>query len=875
MQKFTRSLIALGALTALAACGDDVSVAPQPVAAVTAVSVTGPSTISVGQIVTFGASVTVSPGSGTPSTAVTWSTGNASVATVDATTGSVTGVAAGSTVITATAGNGVSGSAAVTVGAQAPPTVSISSVTGINGQAVNFNDVNGQIDVAVNFDPGGFVVDKVELLLDGNVVATQTFTAQQLADLRLAIVSADVAEAVQLIHFLVNTAQFDASTGVASFFNGSHTLSVRVTVAGGGSGGSATPSLALVFNNASGVVLSVTNDNGSDPDNAINPTTGLAWIGGDITVKAVGVSYVQGVSFASATISGFLGKTTVLTLASNVGTKTFDEATTWSSSNAGVGEYLSTGAEPITFAGSTLSNGSAGPTSVLNGSNAIPALPVLRVDNTEPGATSANGVVQAAPTTTTPVIWVNSTTSFAAGQLGIPSASTLNASTAGVDVEEGVDNITVSVYTTASGGTLPTSGCSTTGLTLVSTGSQLTQTTVSSAYRALVVYTDALGNVACSPLSAGTQFGADFTAPTFSSVSGPANNSGSATPTASFTVNGLTDNASGFGPTPLLVKITSVDPTGTTCFTGTGTACDPIATANPTPSFDPLVQGYYTATVQVSDQAGNTVDAVTTVLYLFDNTNPAFAGGISLPSVIAGAATNTFTASVSDNLDLGDIFGAVAYPTATIEYPSQALGAFGVPFETTATANYAVADWIRCLNAAGDFSSTGNQPSNITLIVSDQASNTASLTSGAFGANAQACGTVGNIASTDINSFTQSAPNYGGTNTSVDLDGASVAAGSSTSVTLTTVADVALNSSADPFTRVDLYYQDPVSSRWIKVGSATASLAQTPTLRTYTYTFVWDPAAGVPTGTITVQAIGVDAQGDAVLSGTQTVTIVP
>jgi hypothetical protein len=52
-------------------------------------------------------------------------------------------------------------------------------------------------------------------------------------------------------------------------------------------------------------------------------------------------------------------------------------------------------------------------------------------------------------------------------------------------------------------------------------------------------------------------------------------------------------------------------------------------------------------------------------------------------------------------------------------------------------------------------------------------------------------------------------------------------------------------------------------------------LAQTPTQRTYTYTFVWDPDAAVQTGAVNVRFVGVDAQGDAVHTAAQTVNVVP
>jgi hypothetical protein len=322
--------------------------------------------------------------------------------------------------------------------------------------------------------------------------------------------------------------------------------------------------------------------------------------------------------------------------------------------------------------------------------------------------------------------------------------------------------------------------------------------------------------------------------------------------------------------------------TGASSCTGGSTAQQPLTFSATGGS---VTEGYYTTSITISDAAGNTAVLVTSQVNGFDTTIPTFSGGISLPAVIAGAATNTFTTTVADNLDLGSIFGLVAYPVgATIQYPSQTIGTFGPALEQSSTNfGYAVSNWIRCLNAAGSFAVASGQPTGITLTVTDittlPSTNTASLASAAFGANAQACtgtgiqGAVGNI--TGINFFNDQAPNYGGTNTQVDLDGATVAVGSSTSVTLTTVADVLLNSSADPFTRVDYYYVN-TSGNLVKIGTATAVLAQTQTNRTYTYSFVWDPAAPVQTGAVQVVSIGVDAQGDAVFgSGGAVITIVP
>jgi hypothetical protein len=459
--------------------------------------------------------------------------------------------------------------------------------------------------------------------------------------------------------------------------------------------------------------------------------------------------------------------------------------------------------------------------------------------------------------------------------------SVLNANTVGVDIEEGVDVITMEVWATAAGTPLAalTSACDLTGLTLVTTGNQLTETTVSTAFGFRLVFKDALGNRTC--IDVPTTAGADFTAPT-GTVTGPAANTGYNALPPSFAVT-ASDNASGFDATPLLVNMQrlGISSATTGCVINSNATCTGGSTAEQALTFDATgatgIDGYYTTSITLVDQAGNQTVLLTAQLYAQDVVAPAFSGGISLPSLIAGAATNVFTATVTDNLDLGSIFGVVDYPLADIRYATQVIGTFGPPLEQSSTVNYSVANWIRCINAAGSFATASGPPTTIALTVTDQttiAQNQTSLTSGAFGANAQACtGSVGNIAAADILTFTQSAPNYGTGNTQVDIDGATLAVGSSTSVTLSAVADVALNSSADPFTTVRFYYVN--AGVLIPIGTGTAVLAQTQTNRTYTYSIVWDPDAAVPVGAVTVIAIGVDAQGDGVLTGTQVVTTVP
>ncbi|MGH7711199.1 MAG: Ig-like domain-containing protein [Gemmatimonadaceae bacterium] len=103
MQKFTRSLLALGALAGLAACGDDVSVTePPPVPpAVTGITVS-PSSLAlrIGQTAIVSAVVTANDPLVVRT--VSWTSSAANVASVS-TAGVVTALAAGQTTITATA----------------------------------------------------------------------------------------------------------------------------------------------------------------------------------------------------------------------------------------------------------------------------------------------------------------------------------------------------------------------------------------------------------------------------------------------------------------------------------------------------------------------------------------------------------------------------------------------------------------------------------------------------------------------------------------------------------------------------------------------------------------------------------------------------
>lgn len=855
MQKFFRSLIAVGVAFGLAACGDDVSITEPPVAdlVITGAPVTA---VNVGDKVQLSANQ-----------AVTWTTSNSTVASVDA-SGLVTANAAGTASITATSSADATKKASVTItvsgAGNAPATVSIQSVTfGTTATPVNFNNVFGQIDVSLNVDPGDQNISKVEILLNNNVVYTQTFAGAALN------LEANAALSAGVIVGSIYTNAFNPTTGAVTYPNGNYTLSARLTGTDGTT--TASGSLVLIFNNASGWVVSMTNTgtNTGFPASAVNSSTGFGWTQGTHELKLVAVNYAGGnVTLTNVNVTMF-GVTTTLTPAAGtqVFTASFSAASTWNGTNLRLGNYMSAAGELPSINSSTLSTGQAGAVTFLNhpslaAANGLAPFALVRVDNTAPGANSANGVAQTAAVVGTMPLWVNASFAYAPNSVF----------TSGAD--DGSGGVTKKFWSIA--GALPGSAnsCTFTGMTAVTTGANLAETTVSTTYSTRVQVTDAVGNSKCYDIT-GTN-GADFVAPSITNLTGPADQSGTNVALGNF-VFSVTDNASGFGATPVSANISRVGTSGSTaCVVAPSGTCSGGFVGLLPLTFDATnstnVEGYYTiSNWTVSDQALNSV-SVASRTYLYDATAPAFSGGMSLQPLYTGNATATFTSAATDNLDLASVYGVLGYPTGSFRYPSQTIGAYNVPLEKSANITFTVANFMRCVNAAGDYTANAaNQANAVDLVVADHGGNTASF--GGFtipSTNVEACGVPG---ATTINSF-PTAVTYPGTKTQVDIDGASLATASATSATLSAVADVPLNTSVDPFARVEFYYSD--GTNWHRVGSANGVLAQTPSTRTYTYTFVWDPAAGTTTGAaVPVVAIGVDAQGDAVFAAATTIVIVP
>jgi len=607
-------------------------------------------TLTVGNKQAINATVTLDPSSTSTDRGVTWSSSNTAVATVDA-TGTVTAVAAGTATITARANADTTATqnATVTVRNAVPTSISVQSitVTGNLQQTVNVNNVAGSIDVTLNVDPGENTVSRVEVLLDGNVVCSQSFGAAQ--NQALSAAAANLAAAPVPVVCQINTAQFNDTTGAVRFFNGQHVLSARAITSTGQQ--VATPSTNLQFNNQSGVVVGV-----AAAKSGVNPLTGLAWQGGDITVNFVGVSYIcsaaltngqcatgSQLAFTNASLTGLFGKGPQVALTNNTGSVTYSAGTIWTPANTGIGNYLSpTTGESAAGATITLSNGqnlivTAPFNGILNfgapaiGNATIPALQVLRVDNNAPGVIPANApgnpgsnLVAGTNYTAPNLVTAAALPTFVGGTFTFPGQ--IKASTLAVPpvaaalntLDMGVDSVTVKFYTAPVGtfasftpGNAPGNGIVTqptpssaaactipAGATLITDpATQLQNTQVSTTLQARAVITDKLGNQTCvdfTSSNANGSFGVDFVPPTVVSSTGAANQSifniqnaaGLPPYVLSLTDIGTNGGGSGIPANPLQISVSVATPNGTTCVYGTA-ACAPTAYTGGT-TFNPL-----------------------------------------------------------------------------------------------------------------------------------------------------------------------------------------------------------------------------------------------------------------------------------------------
>ncbi len=926
MPSVVRSTFVLGALalavtTGLTACGDKVNVTqPQADSSVSSVTVSpqGPVPMKIGDKVTFSASVVGGPQ--LTNHAVTWTSANSAIASVDQ-NGVVSALTGGTTSIIATskANNTISGAAIVTVAASVNATVTIGQINQTvctptcTSVPATLTNVANQLDVTLNVDPGTQTISEVDLVMNcvnppnsgaDTVVARQTLGTSDKTPL-----SAEAAASPLTLSFPTNA--FNATTGVVSFKNGQCSLKGKaITTAGTQTASSLTQ---LTLNNVNLIIPTMITVPGTGQVATATDANGLLWHAGAVSVTAVPVIYTP-VTIASAAISitnagndqalgkngvAVLGNTAIgtiggLTPTAGVVTASFPLSTT---ATGGVGGAV---VDTLGVTVTTVDNtGNPGPTLA-----ASPATLFIRLDNRAPDITSTAPIFIAG-TQNTANGWVGKAFLFSVGTTGQPlnigSAATDNqvvitaispTSPGGGGVDKVVTNTQFAPQGTAASSTAWATFTSVTSL------AETPAATGPVAYDLRLQICDALGN--CSTTPTLTTFGVDLTPPTEIKGSTPADKEivgiGQVLSSTTLQVagtdpqgaNGVT--GSGFGSNPVLVQETQLAPSGATGQTNLcviGTAASPAGSGCKTPfagnafaspqtvALVTNVPGQYSLVFQVTDQAGN-MSAPDSVRYYLDQAAPGMSGGISIPASITNGST--FTASGIDDMDFASVNAVLTYPglpnpSVQISGTSSAAGvAFDNVLTRASTATVTLANFFRQLgtmDAAGAVAGE-TKPSSIGIRGVDAANNLSAPDVAAFPATNITTGV--SLAGTTLG-FTITS------NAATLSNGTNNTGTPPRSATLTATVN-ALNANAGtPFAQVCFYISNPTGAQngladkvsqgaageLFQLGcTATTTTILNGTQKQILSTMSFDPNALYGTaGNLTLWAIGVTAAGDA------------
>jgi hypothetical protein len=829
-------------------------------------------------------------------TTVTWSSSNASVASVSA-TGLVTGVTAGPVAIQAcsTENTSACGQATVTVLAPVAAVISIQSITRANALGiqtpVNVNNVFGQIEVALNFEPGSIPAERVEVLIDGEVAAFQAFSSLQWAELVANALEEGGELAKVLISLSVLTQEFDPVTGAVSYLNGPRLISARAILQGGDQ--VATPSQTLLFNNENTIVVTASTVNGT----SANDANGILWFTGDVTATAVPVIYTSASPVVQQIVLDPEGLNAQV-LTSAPFTATWPKFTAIVDDGAGSGNSGIENSDFEIFANSTVDGvqGPSGQSAPFPFDTQAPEAPDFRANPNLRQNGWINGTVGLAGsnTSSTDNDWlINGTTDQGVGgynrmlRIGDGTDGTVNAAIAA---------------TPSDAPTLPDPSLN------------------NDDYCAVATATDDLGNESdlpaeddlCEPPPAPSfqdtntqtlRFGVDIDAPTIAFSGGlaalgaTAGRIVGANVGTEFQVTVLDAGAIGVSgmpaDRPVSGNVQIFNATGTSCFIGSGAGCTNVninaAAALPlVPTLTvaaSTTDGYYTGTFMALDAAGNPSDAVTRSIVFEVTGNPATLTN-ALFNVPLGGGTATFTALSSDNLDIRDVQYSLTYAgglTNPILYPVTDINPTPPVPATLMNSNVSAGTTINgfmrqveAVTAQGTNVLPGVtatltaafKPSQIDGVIRDQVQASTAVTT-LIGAGQVTTGvsystTFGTAQEVRMWSITNAATNV----SDGDTPPASV---NPLSVTLNADAFGPVNTFAAPFTRVDFYVD--FGGNLVQVGTGTLGATQddgSPFGRRQRWTFSFTPGTDFGLGALNIYAIGVNAAGDALVSPVST-----
>lgn len=879
--------------------------------------------LEVGGSAILAASVT--GGAATDAKTVTWSTSDASVASVDG-TGKVTAVGAGVATVTATstADAASKGAAAVTVTEvqlPAAPSVSIKSITTFaTNVPVALNNVFGQIDITLNLDvPAGAKISALRTYVGTVKVCEQTFSGGA------EVGATEEIDGASEIICSVNTAAYTGTPGTdaqatVTFPNGPG-YKVRVEIVDPqGTTTAQIESADMIFNNPSFIVAMKT-----APTNC---TTGAVnsgatfWCGGDITGDFLPVNFSTNANDAVNSITLIANGAKAATDAAAPWSATLQKASSPGASSVGAFE----GPVVLTITSTTV-GGQTGPVCI----NPDPVLnPVGAAGCTGPNANTwvlGTGGVPAtaflldnvAPTITlfdfTPATLgcAPAAACYVSGNTATPDFAFSVRSGFFAHTDAGVGTPTATFMAGVPG-----------SLVAVTTAATLAESVVPN-YISSATTCDKLQNCRtqyASTAGAGQNsatgaqlFGVDSTDPTAVVDAVTKDKTTNVLINSAYTISYADAGVgpSGFSANPARVQLKKTTPAGSTCyvpdspFTMTSVACLTNSGAVNYQADDGIIdldltvpgtgEGYWQVDAFVLDQATNFSKPNVARITLQDLTPPVL-GGIGGPSSLPGGTSATFTAGVADNIDLGWLEPYITYGANVIQYPNVVLGAYGVAdgLLNSATGTFNVAQFVRAIEPTNAGDLAGGVPveaSQVDFDLFDVAGNMANANVNITAAvQFAAGGPVPSLVTIAPTIFAPANPAHGlfieqaPSNTTVCRT--TSGCGSTPTSTVLSVTMTGPNATfANPFTRVEFWYQDPVNGRLYLIGTGAASASDNTvtSTRTWTYSYTWTVTGLLASdgtalnfanyGLLPILAVGVHSSGSGLSStnSIQTLTI--
>ncbi|MEX0935354.1 MAG: carboxypeptidase-like regulatory domain-containing protein [Gemmatimonadota bacterium] len=735
-------------------------------------------------------------------------------------------------------------------------------------EPVDLQNLRGRIDVTLTVDRGEDTLSSVQLLMGEEIVGEQLFDGDLPTPGQIGDEAGGVADSTAPFDIVlsVNTAQFDEATGDVAFPNGPRLLTARLATEEGGPS-AWLASVPVQLRNSNTFTGSVVSGEGPLPGD-----DGEEWMGGPLTVRVLPVLYDPSRKVTSVTVGLRRTGGSQLKVRSGAGPApidvVFEEVGPAAVDN--VADYQTPVGMTDRFRVITAryEDGASVP--------GVPATigPEVRIDNLGPEAATFRLPVQSGESDCCLQNWVGAEFEFAqavelAGDTGVGGVTgRVHAGDAALSDDEIANGPEVLV------------------------GGDLSATQGNSAYRAVVLALDALGNRTLSALAPtpgnalsnprGAVFGVDLALPElgFSPASVP-EHSVNPVPGSAWVI-AVTDPVSGTGPLPSRATVrldapgaSGGDATDECIFPGGGTSgciAGEDGLARPVPTG---VEGYLTYESIALDRAGNRSNPQSRTI-LLDTSSPTIPSITQLPGSFVAGAPATFAALVSDNVDLdrGWVsleFGAAGAPW--IVAPGEP-AVLGLPFD-------------------GDLVPTATLTHSVPLLIgledvvegaeADPPSGTPNGLSGARIVAVDAAGNLGTRSTplADLNGFSprsfsvsERGLDEGVADWSLRVDVPRVCRSGEASTCDETIPELAtLTAEAAgnegtferPFSKVHfLLVHDGGEPEWIGV-SETVELEEGtgPTGRRWSWTMDWSPNSNVAPGLAHLVAVGVDQDGNA------------